>query len=713
MTGAIASMQHGHLIGGGETAGGTVRTTVGPTITASKTNLPAPTGPWDTWALIGVASAPPLRNLVPNSINNGAAVGTPGTLPTTWSTFVGAVTGLTFNVSALAVDATTGLKYIDIAVSGTPVGSGNPQINLDSKFSASVLTYTGSCYMALIAGALPIGFSCQWSAWADASTFLSAPGSVFPALTAALQPVIATAAAPATTTLASMYLVFTATNGTPISFTVRIAGVQFEAGSVNTAFQLTPRTDFIPTKNGVVDPSISGATSITYNFNTVYWRDGTNYWGWNTNSALWQSTGTSITQIVSSTPTLAITPISTQTVNTTFAVSGTVAGISPAPTLQYRDLAGVWNAWPVGSPAPTTTTFTFTHPAIAVANAAMTVSVRDANNVSTTATSNTFTVAATGLAPLFGFVNGDGSWDVARLNEYEAAISSATADPPKLLGQYIGGFSETFANMAPTYANFVISTWQSRIVGTDLVSPIPCLGLLLANAPFVSSAQSNQDYLDVTNGNHDAEYNAVFTAYKNAGFSILYIRIAWEYQFSAGYPWLANYGLANWLSAWRRVAELAHAFVGMTIKTVWNPSEDFGGATYTPLQSYPSGVGAHGDYVDYIGLDTYGGNGWDPLNTAANSFGVQNACAFAVARNKPIIFAEVGSAYGGGPTVQTFCDNFWTAVQNVPGVKIGGFVIWEENYQDNSGILATTGGTVTGAAAFNTLVNHLITIPGG
>ncbi len=315
-------------------------------------------------------------------------------------------------------------------------------------------------------------------------------------------------------------------------------------------------------------------------------------------------------------------------------------------------------------------------------------------------------------AGLFGVVNANGSWNTTRSAEYEAHITSATANPPTLMGQYFGGFSERFSDMLSSDPFGLIGQWNAAVAATNIKNAIPNIGLLLANAPFSSSTVSNQDYIDIANGVYDANYNAFFTAYKNAGFTKIYIRIAWEFQFGGGYPWLTNYGVANWLAAWRRVAELAHAFAGMTIRTVWNPSEDFGSSVNTPLQCYPSGVGLHGDYVDYIGLDHYADNGWAPLNTAANSFSASNACAFAVARNKPIIFAEVGGselAPNGNQTITQFCTDFWTAVLNNPGVKLGGFVIWEENYGDNTGILKTA----TGGPALNGLVNHLVTLPGG
>lgn len=75
-----------------------------------------------------------------------------------------------------------------------------------------------------------------------------------------------------------------------------------------------------------------------------------------------------------------------------FRVSGVISGTTSAPTLQYRDGAGAWNAMPGGSTI-SGTAFSFTHPAITTLASAQTISIRDANNTSIVGTSPAFIVA--------------------------------------------------------------------------------------------------------------------------------------------------------------------------------------------------------------------------------------------------------------------------------------------------------------------------------
>lgn len=91
--------------------------------------------------------------------------------------------------------------------------------------------------------------------------------------------------------------------------------------------------------------------------------------------------------------TLSVFNIASQNVGVAFSASGSIAGVSSAPTLQYMDPGGAWLALPAGF-SVTTTNFSFTHPAIASASSAFSISVRDANNTSVVATSNSFAVTA-------------------------------------------------------------------------------------------------------------------------------------------------------------------------------------------------------------------------------------------------------------------------------------------------------------------------------
>jgi hypothetical protein len=93
---------------------------------------------------------------VTNSIRNntmvGAVAGTPGTLPTNWSTSLPA--GLTRQV--VGVGAVNGIEYIDIRFSGTPTITSNIQIKPDGNAGAIAATasqsWAISSWVAVVAG---------------------------------------------------------------------------------------------------------------------------------------------------------------------------------------------------------------------------------------------------------------------------------------------------------------------------------------------------------------------------------------------------------------------------------------------------------------------------------------------------------------------------------------------------------------------------------
>ena len=93
-----------------------------------------------------------------NSIRNntmvGAVAGTPGTMPTNWSTFTG-VTGLTRTIVGTGTE--NGISYIDIQISGTPGSSGSYSIIFESATAMAALTgqfWNFSTYIKLAGGAL-------------------------------------------------------------------------------------------------------------------------------------------------------------------------------------------------------------------------------------------------------------------------------------------------------------------------------------------------------------------------------------------------------------------------------------------------------------------------------------------------------------------------------------------------------------------------------
>lgn len=91
------------------------------------------------------------------------------------------------------------------------------------------------------------------------------------------------------------------------------------------------------------------------------------------------------------TESLTMNPIGTQLASTAFQVQGAISGLTSAPTLQYSDNGGAFAALP--SPTVTATGYSFLNPGLA-AGASNTVTVRDQNNTTASATSNTFAVGS-------------------------------------------------------------------------------------------------------------------------------------------------------------------------------------------------------------------------------------------------------------------------------------------------------------------------------
>lgn len=94
---------------------------------------------------------------------------------------------------------------------------------------------------------------------------------------------------------------------------------------------------------------------------------------------------------------IGISAIANQSASAPFTVSGTISGVSVAPTLQYQDNGGTWTALPSGATV-TASSFSFSNPGLTAA-ASATVGVRDANSTSVSATSNTFTVTSPSGGP--------------------------------------------------------------------------------------------------------------------------------------------------------------------------------------------------------------------------------------------------------------------------------------------------------------------------
>lgn len=93
-------------------------------------------------------------NSIRNNTMQNAVAGTPGTMPTGWSTFT-TLTGLTRQIVGTGTE--NGITYIDIRLSGTPSGAGSYILFTEANTTVAALngqTWTNSAYFKLQAGSL-------------------------------------------------------------------------------------------------------------------------------------------------------------------------------------------------------------------------------------------------------------------------------------------------------------------------------------------------------------------------------------------------------------------------------------------------------------------------------------------------------------------------------------------------------------------------------
>ena len=157
---------------------------------------------------------------------------------------------------------------------------------------------------------------------------------------------------------------------------------------------------------------------------------------------------------------------------------------------------------------------------------------------------------------------------------------------------------------------------------------------------YAGPGTKTQQWQAVANGTYDAQITQALQAFKDQGFTSMYLRIGSEFNGSWSGDYVANATDAtNFVAAWRRIATVAHNFQassGMKVMTEWNPNS----STIVPSidATYP------GDsYVDMIGLDIYSFSG-----TAANDPGSQTNVTpiflanYAKAHGKPFSLPETG-----------------------------------------------------------------------
>jgi hypothetical protein len=240
-----------------------------------------------------------------------------------------------------------------------------------------------------------------------------------------------------------------------------------------------------------------------------------------------------------------------------------------------------------------------------------------------------------------------------------------------------------FSVIAMNSAGSVLSAIVTATTGNFVATPtLPTLPKIPTPPPtttsIVTPADADQFYQVITSGAYDSAFLNVFQSFVNGGYTSFYIRPGYEMN-RASRIW--NVGssaatAADFVLAFQRISDLAHNFTGATIRVIWNPYVGDGSSPLSYLSFYPGD-----DYVDVIGIDTYGGNtGQDPTLSSSDvsNYTVLAACAMAKSRGKSIAIPETGILVGAqAPNwTVTFITNLAAIIKGA-GVPIEFVSIWD------------------------------------
>jgi hypothetical protein len=211
-------------------------------------------------------------NSIRNSQAGGAVAGTPGTLPTNWSGFIGG--GLTREI--VTTGTINGISYIDVRFSGTSSSASGCSFDFEAQtqIAASLgQTWSQSLYVAMIAGSVAnltnvrlflresdgggVVLGSQFGASIAGTLAANFQRAVFTATTN--QPTVA---------FIQPRFEITFNSGVAIDITLRIAAPQLEQGSFPSSY--IPTTGAAATR--AVDSAIvSNLASIGFNANEGTW----------------------------------------------------------------------------------------------------------------------------------------------------------------------------------------------------------------------------------------------------------------------------------------------------------------------------------------------------------------------------------------------------------------------------------------------------------
>ena len=214
-------------------------------------------------------------NYVRNPRSEGAATGTPGTLPTYWQS--NSATGLSRQV--VGYGTTSGVAWVDIRVFGTATQTGlSINLYLDTNNAAATLgsAWTMSAWVMLVAGTLPGGLYLEFGEYGTSTASYPGTAVASPAL---WQRSVGTTTItdPTINQIDAMVWVYQTATGA-VDFTLRIGGPQLEKYASATSLILPPVgspavrtvTDYGLYPNGIIVMASAPASGASIQWTGTY-----------------------------------------------------------------------------------------------------------------------------------------------------------------------------------------------------------------------------------------------------------------------------------------------------------------------------------------------------------------------------------------------------------------------------------------------------------
>ncbi len=315
------------------------------------------------------------------------------------------------------------------------------------------------------------------------------------------------------------------------------------------------------------------------------------------------------------------------------------------------------------------------------------------------------------LFPLGTMSGGPNGSDAAAQARFEAQFSDFAqlmGTTPKFMNAFVDP-AQPITSWAAN-ASWTAWSWAQSPLARGMT---PVIGLPMATE--ADRGHPGAVYKAFASGQYDAELRGIVQSWAGHGFDTLYIRPGYEMNgtFMAWYAGDDAETQADWVAAFRHIADVLHAAPGADVKVIWNPNVQSWNGDLDVKTLYP------GDsYVDLMGADLYSpiyprdlyswsrdngtvdasfeewaadpvnrkhywdfpaANQWHPENDGqGNSLSLQDMIDFAKAHGKPLALAETGAGGDGdhGPTDDPAFPEWLSAKLAASGADIAMVNIW-------------------------------------